>query len=71
VNRIVQTMAGTFVVTGLTLNMPPAQADAAQSTRGQALCEAHCASCHHATLRGSAHGSELTGSGSSAKRVEL
>ena len=37
-------------------------ADVAQNMRGQAIYEARCGSCHHLTLRGSAHGSELTGS---------
>ena len=44
---------------------PPstADSDAAQTQRaaGAELYRAQCATCHHVTLRGSAHGAELTG----------
>jgi len=39
-----------------------ASADAGQRSRGQALFNTHCASCHSMDLRGSAHGSALKGS---------
>lgn len=50
----------------------PAVADeglytAAQAERGKAAYASYCAECHHATLRGSAHGAPLAGPGFIAK----
>jgi len=39
----------------------------AQAASGKILFDQHCSSCHHVTLRGSAHGSELTGAAFMAK----
>jgi alcohol dehydrogenase (cytochrome c) len=41
--------------------------DAEQAARGKTAYAEHCAECHHLTLRGTGHGSELTGSGFIAK----
>ena len=42
-------------------------ATAVSAETGEALYNEHCATCHAATLRGSAHGAALTGPAFSAK----
>ena len=57
-NSWLSTVLGLAVTAGA----PATMADAGQRSQGQALFNAHCASCHSMDLRGSAHGSALKGS---------
>jgi alcohol dehydrogenase (cytochrome c) len=67
VNRIAHVLAAICVISGMAIAPLPAAANAEQNARGEAVYRTHCASCHHLTLRGSAHGAELTGPGFMAR----
>ena len=57
---ILPSVFGVVFGASVALGAPPDEASR-QRDAGRALYEEHCATCHHATLRGSAHGTALTG----------